>query len=96
MIEQFQIFADFHALFARRHTNSDFAKGAGKRGRDRFAAQALERRDSLLPKQNERVSVNRRGDVNNIRAGQIRRDGGGAALINVYGSRNNALNRDCP
>src|SRR6266540_2590662 len=93
MIEQFYIFADFHAVFSCRHADGNLTERAGESRCNQFAAQALERSNSLLAKQNERVPVDGRSDVDNICSRQICRDRGGPALIYIDGSRNHALNR---
>jgi hypothetical protein len=92
MIEQFYIFADFHAVLSCGHAHRNLAERAGESRRDRFTTQVLKGSHSLLPKQNERIPVNGRGNIDNIRSRQICRDGRGPALININGARNHALN----
>src|SRR5207249_7793496 len=71
----------------------NFTERARESRRNRFAAQTLERSNSLLAKQNERVPVDGCSDVDNICSRQICRDRRGPALIYIDGSRNHALNR---
>src|SRR5262245_849476 len=91
MIEELDIFADLHPVFSRGHSNRYFPKRARKSRGYRFAAKTLERINYFLPEQDQRVSIDGGGDVNNIRARQICRDGGGAALIDIDGSRDYPL-----
>src|SRR5437879_3273841 len=94
MVEELDIFADLHAEFPRRHANGDFSKCAREGRSNGFAAKIFKGSNSLLSEENEGVSVHRRGDINNIGAGQVRGDSRGAALINVDGARDNSLHCD--
>ncbi len=69
-------------------------KAPGKRSRDGFAAQTFERCNSLLTEQNERIAIHSGSDVDNIGAGEIRRDCRGTALINIKRAGNNSLDRN--
>src|SRR5215510_4769317 len=94
MVEKLDVFADLHAVFSRRHSNGDFPKCSRKSCCYRFAAKALKGRDPLLSEQNERVSVHSGSNVNNVRTRQIRGDGRSAALVDVDGAGDNALDRN--
>src|SRR5262245_28501609 len=94
MVEKLDVFADLHAVFSRRHSNGDFPKCSRKSRCYRFAAKALNGREPLLPEQNKRVSVHSGSNVNNVRTRQIRRDSRSAALVDVDGAGDNALDRN--
>src|SRR5262245_20979639 len=94
MVEKLDVFADLHAVFSRRHSNGDFSKCSRKSRCYRFAAKALKGREPFLPEQNKRVAIHSCGNVNNVSTRQIRGDGRSAALIDVDGARDNALDRN--
>src|SRR5262249_56400151 len=83
MIQQVQVTAYFHAVLSPRHAHGDLAEGARRGRRDRLAAQHLEAREPLLPEEHERTPIHPGGDIDDVRAGECRRDRGGSALVNI-------------
>src|SRR5690242_14972406 len=94
MIKELYILSDFHPELSRGHARGNFSECSGKRSRNRFPAKLLEGIDSFLCKQNKRVSIDSGSDIDNIGAGQVRRNRRRAALIDIDGAGNKSLDRD--